>query len=287
MNQQISSLDLHGIEWRNWILENLKKNCSPSSMFEKMVESTWDRSSASKALYEALEKLSKKSSWHAPLPQITNPTKIESSPGKEVRVLAQIESPHALVLDGVLTSEECEELIEYAYTKGLKRSNVVDGASGKNYEHDARTSSSVFFTRAETPLIDTIELRLAALTNWPIENGEGLQLLQYEPGQEYKAHFDWFDPKNPGSLEHLQRGGQRAGTMVIYLQAPKSGGVTRFPKSGVEVSPNQGGAVFFSDLKISGEPDEKSLHSSTPVTEGTKIVLTYWQRERAFVSPNS
>lgn len=28
--------------------------------------------------------------------------------------------------------------------------------------------------------------------NIPVEHGEGIQILKYTPGQEYKAHFDFF-----------------------------------------------------------------------------------------------
>ena len=32
------------------------------------------------------------------------------------------------------------------------------------------------------------------LLNWPLENGEGLQVLHYRPGAEYKPHYDYFAP---------------------------------------------------------------------------------------------
>ena len=48
--------------------------------------------------------------------------------------------------------------------------------------------------RGETPLIDTIERRIAALLRWPLEHGEGMQVLRYRPGAEYRPHHDYFDP---------------------------------------------------------------------------------------------
>lgn len=281
---ETAALDQHGAEWRQWILNNLAKNCAPSGMFERMVAGVWEHNRAAQAINEGLQELGINKPWLTPLPQVNNPTGLCNGDGQPIRVLCEIASPTARLLDGVLSPTECDQLIEYAYSKGLKRSGVVDGDSGSSQQHDARTSSSVFFTRAETPLINSLEERLAALTHWPIENGEGLQLLQYEPGQEYRAHFDWFNPKNPGSASHLKRGGQRVGTLVVYLQTPDAGGGTRFPKSGIEVMPNRGGAVFFTDLTVSGQPDENTLHAGTPVQQGTKIVLTYWQREGPFRS---
>lgn len=242
MENTISALDLHGPDWRSWILTNLANNCAPADMFEKMVAGVWEKNIAAQALDQALQHLDLNKPWRTPLPYIDHPPEVENGSGDPVRVLCQIATPHALLLDAVLSQEECQQLIDYAYQKGLKRSGVVDEESGNSQEHYARTSSSVFFTRAETPLIDKIEQRLAALTHWPVKNGEGLQVLQYEPGQEYCSGLI---PKNPGSVKHLERGGQRVGTLVVYLQVPAAGGGTRFPKSGIECMPNKGGAVFF------------------------------------------
>jgi prolyl 4-hydroxylase len=217
------------------------------------------------------------------LPDITPPEGEWTVQGQRLSVLSRITRPRAVLLDGVLSADECGELIDYAHSKGLKSSGVVDRETGESIHHQARTSTSVCFTRAETLLIDTIERRLAALTGWPVTHGEGLQVLRYEPGQQYRSHFDWFNPEKAGSALHLKRGGQRVGTTVIYLSPAHEGGGTRFPKAGVEVSPRAGGAIFFTNLDPCGRPDHMSLHAGTPVVKGTKIVMTYWQRESAFL----
>ena len=276
------SIDEHGERWRQWVLDNLQRNCSPLEMLKRMTGGAWDRNKAVQALDEGLALLGMSRDWRKPLPAIATTPDIRNGDGKAPRVVARFESPHAVLLDGLLSVNECQELINYAYSKGLKRSGVVRSDTGDSIEHEARTSSSVFFTRAETPLIDALENRLARLTGWPVENGEGLQMLRYEPGQEYKAHFDWFNTDNPGSATHLKRGGQRVGTTVVYLAAPEAGGGTHFTSSGIEVFPNPGGAIFFADVDLFGEPDKRTLHAGKPVIQGTKIVLTYWQREGAF-----
>lgn len=276
------AIDLHGQRWRKWILDNLQRNCSPTEMLNRMASGIWDREKAAQAIDEGLILLGLTKEWRKPLPAIKQSASVTNGDGQPVRVLSRFEKPHAVLLDQLLSAEECKALIDYAYSKGLRKSGVVDSGTGQSIEHHARTSTSVFFTRAETSLIDTLETRLANLTGWPIENGEGLQMLQYEPGQEYKAHYDWFNPENPGSALHLQRGGQRVGTTVVYLAIPEEGGGTRFPGSGIEVYPNAGGAIFFTDMDVSGEPDMTSLHAGTPVIKGTKIIVTYWQREGAF-----
>lgn len=277
-----SALDLHGASWRNWVIENLERRCDPEEMLSRMLKTTWQYEQAILALDEGMALLGMPPIvWRPRVPTIPDEDTIQID-DRAIRVLGRFSSPRAALLDGLLSPEECSGLIDYAYSKGLKNSGVVDGSTGESIQHRARTSTSVFLTRAETPLIDSIEQRLSRLTNWPIGHGEGLQVLRYEAGQEYKPHFDWFDPQKPGSANHLKRGGQRVGTTVIYLATPEEGGGTQFPKSGVQVYPRAGGAIFFADVDAAGRPDEMSLHSGMPVVKGSKIVATYWQREGPF-----
>ena len=98
-----------------------------------------------------------------------------------------------------------------------------------------RTSNGMFFQRGENDLCKRIEERIARLIGWPMENGEGLQVLQYTPGTEYKPHYDYFDPAEPGTPTILKRGGQRVGTVIMYLGEPEKGGGTVFPDVHLEV----------------------------------------------------
>ena len=139
----------------------------------------------------------------------------------------------------------------------------------------------MFFHRGENELVKTIETRIAKLVNWPVERGEGLQVLHYKPGAEYKPHYDYFDPAHAGSMTILQRGGQRLGTVLLYLNNPEKGGGTIFPDAGgFEASPRKGNAVFFSYSKP--HPDSKSLHGGSPVIAGEKWVATKWLRATEF-----
>ena len=93
----------------------------------------------------------------------------------------------------------------------------------------ARACSS---NAARTPLVARIEARIAALLRWPVENGEGLQILRYRPGEEYKPHYDYFDPAQPGAAAILARGGQRLASLVMYLEHAGAAAVRRsFPTS--------------------------------------------------------
>ena len=113
-----------------------------------------------------------------------------------------------------------------------------------------------------------------------MQNGEGLQILQYVPGTEYKPHYDYFDPDAPGTPSILKRGGQRVGTLVMYLGEPEKGGGTVFPSVHMSVAPKRGNAVFFSYERP--HPSTRTLHGGAPVIAGEKWIATKWLREREF-----
>lgn len=274
-------IDQHGPDWRTWILENLERGCAPLTMLRDMVNAVWTLAAAETALDEGLAILGLSSNWKSPMPTLPDADQFEID-GRTISVRGRFASPRAAMLEGILSAQECADLIDYARSKGLKPSSVVDDGTGESVAHHARTSSSIHFKRAESPLINQIEQRLADMTGWPVARGEGLQVLRYEPGQQYKPHFDWFDPAKTGAAVHLKRGGQRVATTVLYLASAEAGGGTRFPKAGTTVLPPVGGAIFFNDVNALGEPDEMSLHSGEPVLRGVKIVATYWQRQDEF-----
>lgn len=196
-----------------------------------------------------------------------------------VTVLVTMRQPRLVVLGNLLSEEECEALIRAAEPR-LKRSRTVQTATGGEELNADRTSDGMFFRRGETPLIQRIEARLSRLVHWPVENGEGLQVLRYRPGAQYRPHYDYFDPGAPGTARITERGGQRVATLVMYLNEPARGGGTTFPDVGLEVVPQRGHAVFFAYDRP--DPATRTLHGGAPVLEGEKWVATKWLREREF-----
>ncbi len=198
---------------------------------------------------------------------------------RQVLATSRLQVPPLLVLQDLLDADECSGLIEAARPR-MARSLTVDVKTGGEELHQDRTSEGMFFERGETDLIRRIEARVARLLDWPVENGEGLQVLRYRPGAEYKPHYDYFDPAEPGTASILERGGQRVATLVMYLNEPQSGGATVFPDLGLQVLPQRGGAVFFSYAQA--HPDSRTLHGGEPVLAGEKWIATKWLREREF-----
>ncbi|WJF91634.1 2OG-Fe(II) oxygenase [Paraburkholderia bonniea] len=201
---------------------------------------------------------------------------------RDIKVVMRRENPSVVVLADVLSAEECDEVIRRSADR-LQRSQVVHPENGERYTIETRTSENFWFAQGEDEFVENLERRMAALMNWPIENGEGLQVVHYGIGGEYQPHFDYFDPEVPGHASYLERGGQRVATLLIYLNDVEGGGETIFPSLGLSVVPRKGGAVYFHYLDSENKLDALTLHGGVPVARGEKWIMTKWIRERQFI----
>ncbi|UCZ55013.1 2OG-Fe(II) oxygenase [Bacillus shivajii] len=184
---------------------------------------------------------------------------------REINIIARVEEPFIAILGNVLSDEECDELIKLSKDK-VHRSKV-----GNTREIDVlRTSSSTFLQESESDIVTKVEKRVSQIMNVPYEHGEGLQILNYNIGQEYKAHLDYFkSATNP-----------RISTLVMYLNDVEQGGETYFPKLNFSVSPQKGMAVYFEYFYNDQELNELTLHGGAPVITGDKWAATRWMRRQ-------
>ena len=268
-------------ELRRWMVEQASAGCTPESVLQAMKAAGWQESVALAAMEEVM---TRHVASMAPPPALPQPDLRLSSRqvdagDRMVDVLVSMRLPLLVVFGGLLSDEECEALIEAARPRLLRSLTVQTSTGGEELNAD-RTSQGMFFRRAENEVVARVEARIARLLQWPVENGEGLQILRYPPGAEYKPHYDYFDPREPGTARITQRGGQRVGTLVMYLNEPLRGGGTTFPDVGLEVLPKRGHAVFFAFDRP--HPATRTLHGGAPVLEGDKWVATKWLREKAF-----
>ncbi|HXE51048.1 MAG TPA: 2OG-Fe(II) oxygenase [Ramlibacter sp.] len=275
-------------ELRRWIVEQAQAGHSAEAVLKSMLASGWNEDVAIEAMEATLRDHLERQAVEQGLPPaipVPDP-ELDDSPlyldagDRQVCVLQAMYSPRIVVFGGLLSDDECQGLIELARPR-LARSLTVETKSGGEEINADRTSSGMFFQRGEHELVRRIEARIARLLNWPEENGEGLQVLHYQPGTEYKPHYDYFDPKEPGTPTILKRGGQRVGTLLMYLAEPAKGGGTTFPDVHLEIAPKRGNGVFFSYERP--HPSTRTLHGGAPVVEGEKWIATKWLRERRFL----
>ena len=274
-------------ELRQWIIAQAQAGHKPEAVLEAMRASGWAQDVAIQALEDTLSGFLVEHAQAAGLPPpvpVPSPDLAESPlwldvGDRQVQVVMTMTQPRVVVFGGLLSEAECDAMMALARPR-LARSETVQTETGGSEINPVRTSSGMFFGRGENELCARIEKRIARLLDWPLENGEGLQILHYLPGAEYKPHHDYFDPARAGTPSIVARGGQRVGTLVMYLNAPEKGGATVFPDVALAVAPIKGNAVFFSYDRP--HPMTRTLHGGAPVIAGEKWVATKWLREGRF-----
>ena len=280
-------------EWHNWIQENLSRGCAPQSLIDDMVRNHFDPVFARAAVNGVMSGPFVATSQPQPQAQAKpaggyvyekprlHPGNLIRTSDRDVRIVTRVNRPMIAVLDGVLSEEECDELIRRSADK-MRRSTTVDPLTGKHEVIADRSSEGTFFALNADPFIARLDRRISEVMNWPVENGEGLQILHYGVGGEYKPHFDYFPPEDPGSQVQMTIGGQRVSTMVMYLNEVEEGGTTIFPEIGLEVVPKKGSAVYFEYTNSHNQLDRLTLHGGSPVTRGEKWIVTKWMRQRRY-----
>lgn len=183
---------------------------------------------------------------------------------------------------GFMSTAECDAMIEASAAR-IRSSTVVDPATGEFVPDHRRSSEGTHFERGAIPVVAAVERRLAQLSGLPEPNGEGIQILYYRVGGEYRPHFDYFDPATPGCALQLKHGGQRLLTIIMYLNDVDGGGGTVFPELGLEFLPEKGAALMFASITREGALQPQSLHGGSPVTAGVKWIATRWVRVGAYV----
>jgi prolyl 4-hydroxylase len=185
------------------------------------------------------------------------------------------ESPFVTTLAGLLTPAECRYIRDVGEA-ALQPSVVVDPATRRLIPHPIRTSDGTAFgVYAEDLVVNAINRRIAAASSTTIAQGEPLQLLRYQGGQEYRPHMD--------ALPAEQN--QRVLTMLLYLSDDYVGGETHFPRTGLSFRGKAGDALLFRNVTADGRADAMSLHAGLPVTQGTKLIATRWIRRERFTYP--
>ncbi|BBD80733.1 2OG-Fe(II) oxygenase [Aerosticca soli] len=262
-------------ELRAWILATAGAGHDATQLLRLMQEAGYTLPQSRAALAEVLPAAMAAASSDGARPQHPHPPLADAG-DRRVRIAASVEAPPLRLIQDLLDADECAALIAQARPRLARVRTVAE--DGRQQIDARRTSAGMFFALGETPLVARIEQRIAALTGLPTTHGEGLQVLHYQPGQQYEPHYDWFDPAQPGFAAVSARGGQRVATVVIYLNTPEEGGGTAFPGLGLTFTALAGSAVYFAYAA----GDALSLHAGLPVLRGEKWIATKWLRERPF-----
>ena len=207
-----------------------------------------------------------------------------SDPARTVRIARVAGRPHAFLLKDVLTRAECAEIMRAAKEHGMHPAETSGGT-------DDRKRCDVGCLRpADAPIVraytqDVAELLLSDAARGPGGGCEDLHVLRYEPGGEFKLHFD-AGPSKPRAL-----------TVLTYLN--ECGGATWFPladsareprdpselgdlvgglrpeEHGLRVAGSMGSALAFFNFADHGALDALALHAGLPAPD-TRWVASHF-----------
>jgi prolyl 4-hydroxylase len=200
------------------------------------------------------------------------------APAKSVQ---HASAPRIFTTEELIPASACAWLTSQALLR-LEPTLVKDATVGGAVTSSIRSNSGCGFSKIEGDLVlQMTRLRLAAWTGIEPEFQEPPNILHYARGQEYRPHYDFVRVDEVYGLQgELTSWGQRRVTALVYLNEDYSGGETDFPRLGWRYKGRTGDAIMFWNLSEEGEREELSLHAGAPVTDGAKMILSQWIREK-------
>jgi len=186
--------------------------------------------------------------------------------------------PMVAVADDFVSRGDCEHIIELA--RGvIQRAQVsLDDSAGVI---PGRSGFNCWLRYRDDPVVRKVGERAAELVELPLDHAEALQVIHYDPAQEYRAHYDAYDLALPRGQRCCRFGHQRIVTVLVYLNEVIQGGATGFPNLKISVEPRPGRAVVFNNVGPAlMKPHPGSLHAGMPVLEGEKWACNIWFHAR-------
>jgi prolyl 4-hydroxylase len=168
-------------------------------------------------------------------------------------------------LEEFLSRRECERLVGLI-DHHLKPSTV----SFDNGDKGFRTSQTSHLSHLRSPVAVGIDDKICKTLGIRPEYSEGIQAQRYDVGQQFKPHWDWFEP---GTREYLRY----CGTVATYrLHGGLNEGMEAAVRATVGLSARLGMALFRRPQPR--RLDQQGDHASgEPVIAGHKII-TKWFR---------
>lgn len=202
---------------------------------------------------------------------------------REVDVIQVYKDPEILVLPELVTSEEIALILRSAeglWTDHPRPGEVIDELTRMDAYGRIITSQQQISRRNQiliaplspdaSPCVGRVERRLAATAQMEVSDIESIYLLRYAPGSYLPAHVDG----------HYEK------TAIIFLNdVGPGGGSIAFLKLGLQIQPQQGTAVLWSNIKCNerGRPqlNGRSIHCDQPHPSHEKLLLLCLFKDRS------
>lgn len=177
------------------------------------------------------------------------------------------DSPRIRIFRQFFTPAECDYVLKIA--EGLYQPSMVYNAARQLVRDPIRTSDgATLHWLVEDPAVHALLRRIGQASGTDACQGEASQVLRYQPGQEYKPHYDFLRASE----------NQRIVTALVWLNDDYQGGETAFLRTGQKLRGRKGDAVIFWNALEDGNIDPLTEHAGLPVQRGTKLLFNRWIR---------
>jgi hypothetical protein len=177
--------------------------------------------------------------------------------------------PPVIEIDNFFSTKECDEYITFAQNLGTQ----IASQTFSPMTSTARTSTTWYlYYKHALGLIE----RANKLLGIPIHHFEEPQVVRYKLGEQFSWHLDAI----PSQL--VPKSGQRAATLLVYLNSVLAGGATCFKELNLKVQPVKGKALLFFPTFNDGQSDDRTLHSGQ-VAIDTKWIAQMWIHDRPYI----
>lgn len=167
-------------------------------------------------------------------------------------------APGIFTIRGVLTADECQQVIAFAEERGFDPATINDEFGVQRPDEETRNNDRVIVDDFELArrLWSRVEKFMPPMLDGRPVRGlnERFRYYRYNPGQRFTWHFDGSFRRPNGEESRL--------TFMIYLNEGYEGGETQFES--VSTAGKLGMALVF---------EHELLHQGAEVTGGVKYVL--------------
>ena len=188
-------------------------------------------------------------------------------------------------IPNLLSSEECDLVINQAKQKGLSNSMVwsyVDD-KGNDLDESHRKSKQAWLSDQESEIAKKMSDISVFLTNIPKENQESLQVASYAKFGKFNEHYDACSYEKKEVCDKMNsNSGQRRTTLIVYLNDDYLGGETEFTLAEILIKPKKGKGLLFWNTDNNEQILKLSKHRGNEVRDGEKWICTKWNHARAY-----
>lgn len=177
-------------------------------------------------------------------------------------------------IPNALTDEECDALIEYAKSSDMQPSTVIKENSGAyELEMDQRNSKTIWLRDNEHVIAQKMANLASYYTNLPITHQEKTQVVCYDVGGKFDAHYD---------AQYKSGASTRKYTCLVYLNDDYDGGTTEFIHLNRTIQPQKGKMIVFRNLDNHGQILPLSMHLAHAVKNNNKWICTKWVHTKVY-----